>query len=93
MHSTEATRALDELLDYPNLFVFRVVGAADADLEAACRRAVLQHLERPAEATEVKPSAGGKWVSVRLAVTVVSADEIRGLYAFLHALPGVRMVL
>ena len=28
-----------------------------------------------------------------LAVTVVSADEIRGLYAFLHALPGVRMVL
>jgi uncharacterized protein len=91
--STPTTSRLDELLEFPNLFVFRVMGAADSGLDEACRAAVVRLLGRPPDAVNVQPSSKGRWCSVRVGTTVVNADEIERLYVALRGLPGVRMVL
>lgn len=84
---------LEELLEFPTVFVFRVVGPADTGLDQACRAAVRSTLGRAPEAVEVRPSSKGRWCSVRLGTTVVSADEIERLYGALRDLDGVRLVL
>jgi putative lipoic acid-binding regulatory protein len=49
--------------------------------------------ERPAGAHEVRPSAGGKYVSHRLRVRVVDAHHVLRIYARLRAVDGVRTIL
>ena len=88
-----APSTLDELLDFPTVFVFRVMGPADQGLDAACRAAVTDLLGRPPEGVEVRPSSKGTWCSVRVGTTVVSADEVERLYQALRGIDGVRMVL
>jgi uncharacterized protein len=90
---TDQPTDLDALIEFPTTFVFRVMGEASADFADRCNRAVQRALSRPPEAVEVKPSSRGTYQSVRLGVTVVSSDEVRAVYAELHALEGVRLLL
>jgi putative lipoic acid-binding regulatory protein len=84
---------LDELLEFPTVFVFRVMGPAGVGLDRACREATQATLGRAPEGVEVRPSSKGRWCSVRIGTTVVSADEIERLYGALRDLDGVRLVL
>jgi putative lipoic acid-binding regulatory protein len=83
----------EDLVEFPSVFVFRVLAHASEDLPERCAAAVLADVHREVEAIEVKPSGKGNYVAVRVGVTVASADEIRSLYTALHAVSGVRMVL
>ena len=84
---------LEDPLEFPTVFVFRVMGPADAGLRDAVQAAVRATLDREAEGTEVRPSSKGKWCSVRVGVSVVDADEVRRLYDALRGIDQVRMVL
>ncbi len=86
-------KRFEELLTFPCLFVFRVVAHTGEETKRACEAALLAVLSRPAEGVEVKPSSKGNYQAIRIGVTVISADEIRALYAALNAVEGVRMVL
>jgi len=83
----------EELVEFPSVFVFRVLAHSAEDLEARCVAAVEAHLGRRVEAVSQAPSSKGAYTSVRIGVIVTSADEIRATYTMLGALPGVRMVL
>ena len=84
-------KRFEDLLDFPCLFVFRVVAHQGA--RAACEEKLREILSRPAEGVEIKPSSKGNYEVIRLGVTVISADEIRAVYAGMDTVEGVRMVL
>lgn len=83
----------ETLLTYPCSFTFRLVARARPDREEECRRCVERVLERPVASVGIQPSSAGNWCAVRVEADVRSADEIRAVYAALHALPEVRMLL
>ena len=86
-------KRFEELLDFPCLFIFRVLAHTGEQTRIACEDVLQKVLSRPAEGVEVKPSSKGNYQVIRLGVTVISADEIRTLYDALNAVEGVRMVL
>ena len=86
-------KRFEELLEFPCLFVFRVVAHTGEQVRMACEAALQELLDRPAEGVEIKPSSKGNYQVIRIGVTVISADEIRALYAVFNDVDGVRMVL
>ena len=84
---------LEELVDFPTTFTFRLVADSHPEMERRCAAAVTNTLDRPILGTNTKPSKNGKFTSVRIMATVVDADEIRACYAALHGLDGVKMML
>ena len=86
-------KRFEELLEFPCLFVFRVVAHTGEQTRLACEAVLQDLLSRPAEGVEIKPSSKGNYQVIRLGVTVISADEIRALYTALNDVDGVRMVL
>jgi putative lipoic acid-binding regulatory protein len=90
---TDPRARFEDLVEFPSVFAFRAVGAAEADYADRCVRRVEDLLARPVQGTEVRPSSKGRWLSVRIAVQVESADEIRSVYTALHEVTGTRMVL
>lgn len=90
---TKPPPALDDLVSFPSLMVFRAVGPDGVVFPAECLAAVDRALGRTPTSHELLRSAQGRWISVRVAATVVSADEVRAVYAALQAVDGVRLVL
>jgi putative lipoic acid-binding regulatory protein len=90
---SELPPRFEDLVEFPVLFVFRAVGAAEADFPGRCVAALTAALGRPPTSHELRPSAGGRFVGVHLGAMVASADELRAVYAALQALEGVRVVL
>lgn len=88
-----STPKLEDLVDFPTVFVFRAVGRAEADFEVRCSAAVTATLGRMPDSVDTRPSAGGRWISVRLAARVHTPDEVYAVYAALRAVDGVHMVL
>ena len=89
---TEEKRGLD-LLDFPCMFIFRAVAGGQEQTRIDCESAVADTLSRPVQGVEVKPSSKGNYQVIRLGVTVLSTDEVRAVYAALHAVEGVRLIL
>ena len=75
---------------FPGVFEFRVVVRPDAvsTIVTAIGSAIL----RPAKLEE-RRSSGGKWVSVRYQVEVLSADEVLDVYALLREMPEVVLTI
>jgi putative lipoic acid-binding regulatory protein len=85
---------LEELLEYPCSFTFRVVASASQGLEQRCRDLVEGELGRPAVQCEHQPSKKGSYASVRVTAVVLSADEIRAAYQALKGgVQGIKMLL
>ncbi|MCB9777071.1 MAG: DUF493 domain-containing protein [Alphaproteobacteria bacterium] len=84
---------LSELVELPAVFTFRAVGDDDGDLAERCAKALRDALGRSAEAVETRPSAGGRFLAVRMSVHVHDTDELAAVYAALRETPGVRLVL
>ena len=84
---------LEDLVDFPDRFTFRVVAAEADGLADRCGRHVAAAIGRPVESVTEKPSSKGNWRAVRVVAVVHSADEIRAAYAALQAEPGVKMLL
>jgi len=84
---------LEDLVDFPDRFTFRVVAAEAPGLADRCGRHVADALGRPVEGVTEQPSSKGNWRAVRVVAIVRSADEIRAAYAALKAEPGVKMLL
>lgn len=84
---------LDELMEFPGSFTFRVVLEARDGLPEECRGLVESILGRPITHLETRRSAGGRWCVVRLQALVEVADELRAVYAALGTLDGLQMLL
>lgn len=84
---------LEELLDYPALFTFRVVASVRDDLEEEVCGIIVRILDRPLTQVSRRPSSNGAFMSIRVSVVVTSAAEIRSVYADLNKIEGLRMLL
>jgi len=85
--------SIDDLVDFPSVFTFRVVARASESLLEQVKEIVEKRLERPAMNIGLQASSGAKFASVRVTVTVLDAEEIRDTYAALKEVPDLKMLL
>lgn len=82
------------LLEFPTAFPIKIMGQASDDFAQAIVNIVLQHApDFNAASTEMRPSSGGKYLSLTCTITATSQDQLDALYRELTAHPLVKMVL
>ena len=78
------------LVEYPTVYMFKVMGLAAGGFEDHARALVVRAAGTEAELTvKVRDSAGGKYSSVSVSVRLESEEQRRAVYAALHADPRV----
>ncbi len=82
----------DELLEFPCVFAFKVMGVADPKLMEEVIAVVQQHAQGD-YAPSVKPSSKGTYHSLSIPVTVNSKEQIENIYTDLNNLELVRYIL
>lgn len=82
----------DELLDFPTVLNFKVMGIACDELPDLIIAELQKHTPDN-YTTTIKPSAKGNYHSVSIAVTVTSKEHIETIYKTLTAIEQVRYVL
>lgn len=74
------------LVRYPLDYTFKVMGLAGDDFAAHALALVAGAAGiAPGEEPRVRPSAGGKYLSVSVTIRLVSEEQRRAVYAALHA--------
>lgn len=82
----------DELLEFPTVLNFKVMGIACDELPDLIIAELQKHT--PGDYTPtIKPSSKGNYHSVSLAVTVTSKEHVELIYKSLSAIEEVRYVL
>lgn len=82
----------DELLDFPTVLNFKVMGIACDELPDLIITELQKH--SPGDyIPKIKPSSKGNYHSVSIAITVTSKDHIETIYKTLNAIEQVRYVL
>ncbi|WP_426358045.1 DUF493 family protein YbeD [Pseudocolwellia sp. HL-MZ19] len=82
----------DELLEFPTVLNFKVMGVACDELPDLIIAELQKHT--PGDySPKIKPSSKGNYHSVAIAVTVTSKDHIETIYKTLTAIEEVRYVL
>lgn len=82
----------DELLEFPTVLNFKVMGVACDELPDLIIAELQKHT--PGDYTpKIKPSSKGTYHAVSIAVTVISKDHIETIYKTLTAIEQVRYVL
>ncbi|MDR1350740.1 MAG: DUF493 domain-containing protein [Zoogloeaceae bacterium] len=85
---------LPSLLEYPSPFPLKVMGEADAELEALVLDIVRRHAADFAPAQmEKRLSSGGRYLCLTCTVTATSRAMLDNLYLELSAHPRIRYVL
>lgn len=82
----------DELLEFPCVFAFKVMGIAGPQLMSDVI-SVIQKNAPGDYAPTVKPSSKGTYHSLRVPVTVKSKEQIETIYNELNKLESVRYIL
>ncbi|MDO6444269.1 DUF493 family protein YbeD [Colwellia sp. 1_MG-2023] len=82
----------DELLEFPTVLNFKVMGVASDDLPDIVIAELQKHAPGDYSPT-IKPSSKGNYHSLSIPVTVTSKDHIETIYKTLTALEQVRYVL
>ena len=82
----------DELLEFPTVLNFKVMGIACDELPDLIIAELQKHT--PGDySPKIKPSSKGNYHSVAIAVTVTSKEHIETIYKTLTAIEEVRYVL
>ncbi|AJJ61353.1 DUF493 family protein YbeD [Yersinia aldovae] len=83
---------LNELLEFPCSFTYKVMGIAEPQLVDQVVEVVQRHA--PGDYTpQIKPSSKGNFHSVSITITAIHIDQVETLYKELAELELVRMVL
>ncbi|MGG2141037.1 DUF493 family protein YbeD [Symbiopectobacterium sp. RP] len=83
---------LNELLEFPCSFTYRVVGHAQPELVDRVVEVVQRHA--PGDySPQVKPSSKGNYHSVSISITATHIEQVETLYEELGAIDIVRVVL
>jgi len=82
----------DELLEFPCIFAFKVMGVAGPELMTEVISVIQKHA--PGDyAPTVKPSSKGTYHALSVPVTVTSKEHIETIYSELNKLESVRYIL
>jgi putative lipoic acid-binding regulatory protein len=93
--SDPGARPLDELVQFPCVFLFKAVGRAGEDFASTMIARVGQALGRDVrdDETSVRQSAQGNYESVTLKLYVTSGDEVYSVYEAIRADARVKFLL
>lgn len=84
----------DSLIDYPQAFPIKVMGAQHEDLVPAVTETALRFDPGfDASTVELRESRGGKYLSVTITVQATSRAQLDALYRALTSHPLVKVVL
>ena len=88
-------RKLDELMDFPCVYAFKVMGPADDAFETTLRDNIGEVLGRKITDSEVskRQSAKGKYQSITVNVEVETSKVVYAIYAAISSDSRVRYVL
>lgn len=84
---------IEDTLEFPCEFTFRIVADANPAIQIACEAAITSILSRSTLNTAVQPSRKGNFAVYRVRALVDSGDQIRAVYAALVNIEGVRTLL
>ncbi len=83
---------LNELLEFPCTFTYKVMGSAQPELVGKVLEVVQRHA--PGDySPQVKPSSKGNYHSVSITITATHIEQVETLYEELGSIDIVRMVL
>lgn len=83
---------LNELLEFPCVFTYKVMGEAKPELVDLVVEVVQRHA--PCDYTpQIKPSSKGNYHSVSITITATHIEQVETLYEELGNIDIVRMVL
>ncbi|MCW2255936.1 putative lipoic acid-binding regulatory protein [Providencia alcalifaciens] len=83
---------LNELLEFPCSFTYKVMGVAEPELLDEVVEVVQRHA--PGDySPDVKPSSKGNYHSVSITINATHIEQVETLYEELGALERVKMVL
>ncbi|EKT61463.1 DUF493 family protein YbeD [Providencia burhodogranariea] len=83
---------LNELLEFPCSFTYKVMGVAEPELLDQVVEVVQRHA--PGDySPDVKPSSKGNYHSVSITINATHIEQVETLYEELGALERVKMVL
>ena len=82
----------DELLEFPCILSFKVMGVADPQMMVDVLSVIQKH-EPGDYSPKVKPSSKGTYHSLSIPVTVTSKEHIETIYTELNNLELVRYIL
>lgn len=83
---------LNELLIFPCMFTYKVIGLAQPGLIDKVIT-IVQHYAPGDYSLEIKTSSKGNYNSISIAINANDIDQVETLYKELGGLTGVRMVL
>ena len=85
--------SFDDLMDFPSVFVFRIICLAQKSLLPTCTAAIEGAIGRNIESYEIKPSSKGNLQSLRIAILVLEGSEIYNGFSALENVEGVKLVI
>ena len=88
-----STPPLEELMEFPSAFTFCVIANDTPSLIQDCQRMVERILDRPAIQVTNRPSRDVHYRAVKVTAMVLTADEVRAVYAELKLVPDLRLLL
>jgi len=79
---------------FPGVYRIKAIGRAEADFSARVIAAATRHLAAVSDIDHsIRATRGGRHVSVTLDISVSNADQIRAIYAEIHQLEGLTLLL
>lgn len=81
-----------ELWKFPCNFAFKAMTLAQEGIENKIISAIQKHVPGDYTAT-LKPSRGGKYLSVTVKIHLTNKVQLDGIYKEVHAVEGVKMLL
>ncbi len=85
--------SFDDLLNFPHLFIFRIVAENGSDVLERCVEALEQSFGRKVTSTESLPSKTGRFLRLHIAMITLNGAEIYAGYDALRKVEGIRMAL
>ena len=79
---------------FPGVYQIKAIGLAEGDFEGRVVAAVVSELGSASSLDySVRATPGGRHIAITLQIQAQSADQVRSIYARIHALSGLSLVL
>ena len=93
MDHRPSVELLESIHLFPGIYKIKAIGLADDDFESRVIEAVCSNLAARSDLDySIRSTPGGRHVAVTLDITVQTAEQVRAIYADIHALKGLTLL-
>ncbi|HEV3165696.1 MAG TPA: DUF493 domain-containing protein [Isosphaeraceae bacterium] len=94
MDSRPSIELLESTHTFPGTYQIKAIGAADDDFTGRVIAAARTELASPEDLEHsIRATRGGRHVAVTLKLSVQTPEQVRAIYARLHELEGITILL